>query len=426
MKKILIGAIIVVFVLAISVIPSFALVDWSAYNVSNLALLPYSFGGPNTSIARNGLTISVLDDGKVHIVGTAVASTALTLFNQYLVGGQTYNWNYIVTPSYDGAFPAGSFYVDVGEIVNGAWNGVPMNSSFTAVDGARYNFYFEVNAGFTVDLTFYVTLHRGYISYSYQPYIPFYIDSAITAQYDHGIFGFATITATLSLSNGSNTTVSVTPNFTAGGVYFKDFALSQNFDDVDSVYFNFVFPDNLVVDYLAHPFYISGDSDVSYATLITPENRSYSLNADGTSNQLRKFAISGSSISYPVIMKSFVLQVGRPEDLVSSFTLYSNIGEYNSGYSAGFNEGVRLNNEDVYLQGKESGYKSGFIEGKAEGLALSESGDWRSLIGAVVEAPVNTFQSLFDFEILGVNLKAVFGSVLALCVLLIVIKKVVL
>ena len=45
---------------------------------------------------------------------------------------------------------------------------------------------------------------------------------------------------------------------------------------------------------------------------------------------------------------------------------------------------------------------------------------------AVTEAPINTFQSLFNFEILGLDMRLAFGSILAVCVLLIILKKVLL
>lgn len=112
----------------------------------------------------------------------------------------------------------------------------------------------------------------------------------------------------------------------------------------------------------------------------------------------------------------------------------------------GFTLGIVANpNQDAYLQGLRTGstmgfgnafdegrneglvegYERGFYDGKAEGLQISETGDWRSLITAVAEAPINTFQSLFNFEILGLDMRAAFGSILALCVLLIIVKVVV-
>ena len=59
-------------------------------------------------------------------------------------------------------------------------------------------------------------------------------------------------------------------------------------------------------------------------------------------------------------------------------------------------------------------------------MNLSKTGDWRNLITAVVEAPVNTFQSLFNFEILGLDMRVAFGTIMSICVLLIIIKKVIL
>ncbi len=106
---------------------------------------------------------------------------------------------------------------------------------------------------------------------------------------------------------------------------------------------------------------------------------------------------------------------------------------YDSGYSSGWGDGTSDYAEimeekvaEAYDEGFGAGYNDGYIEGKKEGITVSENGDWIGLMTAVVEAPVNTFQSLFNFNVLGLDMRVAFGSILTLCLLLIVIKKVLL
>ena len=111
------------------------------------------------------------------------------------------------------------------------------------------------------------------------------------------------------------------------------------------------------------------------------------------------------------------------------FGLFSS-GTYAQGYSAGLKEGLAMDRQealnDYYQAGQKVGYDKGYTVGKKDGLTISENGDWRNLILAVVEAPVNTFQSLFNFKILGLDMRAAFGALMTMCVVLIVVKKVVL
>lgn len=101
---------------------------------------------------------------------------------------------------------------------------------------------------------------------------------------------------------------------------------------------------------------------------------------------------------------------------------------YNAGYVAGYADGTAVVAgplvDEAYDRGYGTGYVLGFSNGKKEGLQISETGDWKQLMLAVVEAPINTFQSLFNFEVLGLDMRAAFGSMMALCVLLVILKKV--
>lgn len=105
----------------------------------------------------------------------------------------------------------------------------------------------------------------------------------------------------------------------------------------------------------------------------------------------------------------------------SSVLSPSYMSGYNQGYFDGAKDGL-AEQADLFF---DQGYNKGFKEGKEEGLTIADSGDWRHLMLAVTEAPINTFQSLFNFEILGMDMRAAFGSILAVCVVLLIVKKVI-
>lgn len=77
---------------------------------------------------------------------------------------------------------------------------------------------------------------------------------------------------------------------------------------------------------------------------------------------------------------------------------------YNVGYDRGYTVGHRV------------GYDKGYDKG------LSHDNTFFSLMSAVVDAPVQTFVSLLDFDIFGYNMSALAKSVLTVCLLLAVVR----
>ena len=227
---------------------------------------------------------------------------------------------------------------------------------------------------------------------------------------------------------------------TEGGVYFRS---TLNFlldtfgvgweDRVTQVILRLQFAHGsisgqLPIDWSSSPILISGSALVDSAQLKSIDNVLYALTAqEGSYGSLRNFEFNvPSDVTYPVIFKEFSLKVGRPGDLLNEITLWSNSQFYGTGYAAGYADGLSSDSSSAYDTGYAEGYDIGFAGGKKEGLEISNTGDWKSLMLAVVEAPINTFQSLFNFEILGLDMRLAFGSILSVCVLLIIIKKVVL
>ena len=84
---------------------------------------------------------------------------------------------------------------------------------------------------------------------------------------------------------------------------------------------------------------------------------------------------------------------------------------YDNGFSAGVNS---INKNDIFNQG----YSKGFSEGSAEGSNYS----FMSLIGAVIDAPISAFTGMFDFTLLGVNLRSFILAMLTLAIVIVLIR----
>lgn len=84
-------------------------------------------------------------------------------------------------------------------------------------------------------------------------------------------------------------------------------------------------------------------------------------------------------------------------------------------YDNGFNAGVNsINKNDIFNQG----YTKGFSEGSAEGSNYT----FMSLLGAVIDAPISAFTGMFDFTLLGVNLRSFILAMLTLAIVIVLIR----
>lgn len=82
----------------------------------------------------------------------------------------------------------------------------------------------------------------------------------------------------------------------------------------------------------------------------------------------------------------------------------------NEQYNAGLEQG-RINGEDI-------GYNNGYNDGLNDANTYTFS----NVIGSLIDGPVNAVISLFDFEILGVNLRGFFLSLITCAVVIAIIK----
>lgn len=99
-------------------------------------------------------------------------------------------------------------------------------------------------------------------------------------------------------------------------------------------------------------------------------------------------------------------------------------------YSDGYNTGYMNGKNDGYASGEKAGYQNGYKKGKTDGYnsgysyGVSESNDYTflGLISACIDAPITYFTSLFNFELLGVNLSAFLTGLFTLCVIVTIVK----
>lgn len=99
------------------------------------------------------------------------------------------------------------------------------------------------------------------------------------------------------------------------------------------------------------------------------------------------------------------------------------------GASEGFDEGYKYGKlagaEQGYGDGLRDGKIVGFEEGYREGLKNAKELTFRGLIFAVVDAPVQVFSSMLNFNVLGINLLGFMTSILTIMIVIAVVKVVV-
>lgn len=99
---------------------------------------------------------------------------------------------------------------------------------------------------------------------------------------------------------------------------------------------------------------------------------------------------------------------------------------YNSGYQSGladgYNNGFTSGKSEGYNLGYNAGEIFGYNKGHQDGSEDSGQYTFLSLVSSVIDAPMTYFQSLFNFELLGVNLQGFLMALFTLCVVVTIIK----
>lgn len=93
-------------------------------------------------------------------------------------------------------------------------------------------------------------------------------------------------------------------------------------------------------------------------------------------------------------------------------------GGYTDGYNSGYDNGVSVGYDDGY----SNGYTAGDIVGYNRGVNSANDFTFFNLISAVIDAPIQAFTGLFNFNFLGVNLVSFFTGLLTLALIIFIIR----
>ena len=105
-------------------------------------------------------------------------------------------------------------------------------------------------------------------------------------------------------------------------------------------------------------------------------------------------------------------------DYLHNIGVSSNISNTVS-YENGFNDGINSVDTDKYFN---NGFTAGYNSGKHDGIASANDYSFISLFGAIFDAPVKAFTSLFNFNLLGVNILSLITALFTLCVIVVIIR----
>ena len=125
-------------------------------------------------------------------------------------------------------------------------------------------------------------------------------------------------------------------------------------------------------------------------------------------------------LDYNMFYDTLVLLVGADSSFNDGYSIGYNVGSeegFNSGRDVGYTEGK----VDGYADGKRDGYIEGLRDGENTDATINSIYTGILAIGFI---PINFFLAIFNFEILGINLSEFVSSILSVCVVIIIIKRV--
>lgn len=164
------------------------------------------------------------------------------------------------------------------------------------------------------------------------------------------------------------------------------------------------------------PYSYDGTTNNPFQTFVVPPHSSnveFSLDFINVDSNYGDAVVQMAYYTYPS-MESFLLDEFAMRGYTDTSSYYNG---YDNGYSLGSADGYNAGYLEGYSQASSlvlPARQEGYQEGYQEGLRVSDTGNFATLFDSVVSAPVNTFASMFNFEILGVNLSSLFFFVFTL------------
>lgn len=98
---------------------------------------------------------------------------------------------------------------------------------------------------------------------------------------------------------------------------------------------------------------------------------------------------------------------------------------YNQGFSDGYNKGYGEGETNGYNQGFTQGETNGYNQGYNDGYneSASKQNSLYDMILSVVDTPFRVFNQIFDFDVLGINIKNIVLSFATVAIAIFVIKR---
>lgn len=101
---------------------------------------------------------------------------------------------------------------------------------------------------------------------------------------------------------------------------------------------------------------------------------------------------------------------------------------FQNGFNQGYQQGYVTGNSDGYNNGysvgKTDGTDIGYSSGYNDGLLAANDYSFLQLFTSVVQAPVDIFKSMFDFEILGFNLSHFLTALLSVGLIIAIVSRI--
>lgn len=259
------------------------------------------------------------------------------------------------------------------------------------------------------------------------------------AQAQYGVFSLASFK--LHIANEGEHDISesfdITPSLIYGGVDFTSVYNDyyQNYPNIS--YWTIIIRFSKSIPLSSLRFYAIGDSSIftyrqESTNLLLPRvwylsNNSIPL-TEGLSWQNSN--IWGSldlAETYQTVSSSSTVLVDQIQTTFNSsisflngFRIYMFDNQYSAGYEQGFsdvNTGLYDSGyNDGYDTGHRIGYDSGYNKGSRDGNS------WLGLFTAVIDAPVNVFSNLLNFDVLGFNMKNLFLSLLTVALVVAILR----
>lgn len=235
----------------------------------------------------------------------------------------------------------------------------------------------------------------------------------------NGVSGYYAVSSSLLASNGFNSYINAGTPFS-----LNNFSSRASIDRTSGLY-RFV---DLSIAFLDKNGNFIRFDPTQY------ENANYYLN----SNRIFSSSFPTDSIIGDVLSSGQVHYYRLPFDIYGIWIMsYHESGDYyhaynmklqflpNSSYQDGYNAGFiagegNVNTQAFYNNGYQQGYENGVIVGAENANNYTFLG----VIGAAVDAPINSLFKLLDFDLLGYNMKSFVGALFMLAFIVLIIRLV--